>query len=97
MPIRVTPQQWQALNDLRAEDGVAAQEHVRRAIDLYLEKKRKTSPRFTPTSPVEPAPGAETRTPGKPALHQAASSEPPPQGVDERQPTAGKSRKYAYR
>ncbi len=41
MPIRVTPQQHAALNQLRAEDGASAQEHVRRAIDLYLAKKRR--------------------------------------------------------
>lgn len=41
MPIRVTPQQHAALNQLRAEDGASAQEHVRRAIDLYLAKKKR--------------------------------------------------------
>lgn len=39
LPMRITQLQFEKLQALRADDGIAVQEHVRRAIDMYLADK----------------------------------------------------------
>jgi len=36
LPMRITQLQFERLTQLRADDGIAIQEHVRRALDMYL-------------------------------------------------------------
>jgi hypothetical protein len=36
LPMRITKLQFQRLQSVRARDGLAIQEHVRRALDIYL-------------------------------------------------------------
>jgi hypothetical protein len=36
LPMRITKLQFERLQNVRARDGLAIQEHVRRALDIYL-------------------------------------------------------------
>jgi hypothetical protein len=36
LPMRITQLQFERLQNVRARDGLAIQEHVRRALDIYL-------------------------------------------------------------
>ena len=44
MPLRVTPRQNDLLKLLRDRDGMSVQEHVRRALDIYLARVNKKEP-----------------------------------------------------
>jgi hypothetical protein len=37
LPLRITPRQFERLAEARTRDALAIQEHVRRAIDVYLD------------------------------------------------------------
>jgi hypothetical protein len=52
LPLRITPLQFTRLTEARARDSLAIQEHVRRAIDVYLDQVEKIPPpaSSTPTS-----------------------------------------------
>lgn len=57
LPVRVTPQQYERLSDTRRRTGLAIQEHVRRALDLYLDKverEARANPAPIVTSPSAP-------------------------------------------
>jgi hypothetical protein len=61
MPIRIAESHWAGLNQLRAEDGIAIQEHVRRALTLYLDAAAKKRARAGPGP--SPAPPASPKSP----------------------------------
>ncbi len=68
LPLRITQRQYDRLVARRAFDQLSIQEHVRRALDVYLDglgdppapqRKRKASPAPEPSAPAG-APDAET-------------------------------------
>lgn len=48
LPLRLSTTQFERLVSLRARDGMAIQEHVRRAVDVYLDQQDKRQARATP-------------------------------------------------
>ena len=69
LPLRVTPLQRVKLVQLRAKDSLSLQEHIRRAIDMYLEAQDRKAKREASTpseiihgaGPIEQAYQAPTR------------------------------------
>ena len=55
LPMRVTPRQYERLTQARDRDGLTIQEHVRRALDLYLAgiEKHKPNPPVAVQTPAE--------------------------------------------
>jgi hypothetical protein len=51
LPLRLSTTQFERLVGLRARDGMAIQEHVRRAVDMYLDAQDKKAQRSA--SPAE--------------------------------------------
>ena len=58
LPMRITRLQYERLVEARARDGMAVQEHVRRALDFYLAKVEREAERkqAAESPPDEPAP-----------------------------------------
>jgi hypothetical protein len=70
LPVRVTPLQYDRLTQARARNGLAIQEHVRRALDMYLDKierDAKANPasvaQISITQPLSSAPVAGSDSP----------------------------------
>lgn len=62
LPLKVSHQQYEKLKQIRALDGLSIQEHIRRAIDIYLEREH-APPEQKPSQPViVPIPAPVTRT-----------------------------------
>jgi hypothetical protein len=58
LPMRITEMQFERLNAVRLRDGLGIQEHVRRALDIYLagmESQASISPAEPPTGVTQPA------------------------------------------
>ena len=51
LPMRITQLQFERLHAARARDGLSVQEHVRRALDQYLQKLEREAQRTTAQSP----------------------------------------------
>lgn len=66
LPMRITQLQFDRLVGARERDGMAVQEHVRRALDLYLDKVERT-PRPAPEGDTPTANGQITPTPVPPS------------------------------
>ena len=61
LPMRITHRQYERLQLARDHDHLAIQEHVRRALDFYLddlEKRQGRSPSLKSPEPAGPATGA---------------------------------------
>jgi hypothetical protein len=60
LPMRITPNQFARLQAQRDYDAIAVQEHVRRALDLYLDlmdkRRAKENPPTPAAEPDEPDP-----------------------------------------
>jgi len=54
LPMRITELQWERLNAARDYDDIAIQEHVRRALDKYLDMLDQKRSRPQPTPPDLP-------------------------------------------
>ena len=95
LPMRITDLQWERLQALRAYDAISIQEHVRRALDEYLDAVEF---RRLQTSPSGRRPGDSPAQRGKspPVEPDEASVQELPQFV-----TAGaeptKRRRVVYR
>lgn len=60
LPMRITPIQYSRLQDARIRDGRTIQEHIRKALDLYLDGLDKALARANgvATTPASSAAGA---------------------------------------
>ena len=72
LPLRITPRQFERLVALRARDSLAIQEHVRRAIDIYLDNQERKIAREEQTGD----PLAQTGTDAV-SLNQQRQPQPP--------------------
>lgn len=77
LPMRVTPVQYERLNAVRLRDGLSVQEHVRRALDVYLAGVERALSRSSQPSEVPAAPApAGPASPAKPARSTKAKARP---------------------
>lgn len=88
LPMRVTQVQFERLQRLRKVDGLAIQEHVRRSIDDYLERKEARYPVLRDMPPVkidaDSAPGDDMAD----ALHESENVPAPALDVTGQLPQA---------
>jgi hypothetical protein len=60
--MRITPRQFDRLNEARARDGLAIQEHIRRALDYYLTSIERADRKPVPVADqTQPQPTVEQR------------------------------------
>lgn len=76
LPLRITPLQFSRLTEARARDSLAIQEHVRRAIDVYLDLVEKRASRDAERR--EAASPQPESTPESPAATPALNAAPKP-------------------
>ena len=83
LPMRVSQLQFERLHQARARDGLSVQEHVRRALDLYLKQIEREAAKVpqapAPAAPELPAAELPGFISGQP-LRQDASFLPPRKG-----------------
>jgi hypothetical protein len=61
--MRITQLQFERLQNVRARDGLAIQEHVRRALDIYLAGvDAAAEPTAVATAGVDPTPAVRSAT-----------------------------------
>lgn len=80
LPTRVTTVQYARLTEARAKDGLSIQEHVRRALDFYLDGIGMSSPPSAREAVDLPPPPPKTppkRVRRKPGQAQAMPTPPP--------------------
>lgn len=78
LPMRVTKRQFDRLQQARSRDSYSVQEHVRRALDVYLDMIEQAWPNVPapalPAGPASPLPTATTPKGGdKPAANRVPS------------------------
>lgn len=82
LPLRVSEMSITRLHALRQADGVTIQEHVRRAIDDYLDRKEMLVADLARVSPTSPpamkATGGLSPSAGPPVVKSAEPSLAPP-------------------
>lgn len=61
LPMRITQLQFDRLVEARGRDGMAVQEHVRRALDLYLDKVERDALRQQVVIPLDQPPELNDR------------------------------------
>lgn len=74
LPMRITEQQFERLHAAREKDGLMVQEHVRRALDIYL---AGVVPDFVYTGRLERQPGAGNAGDGLEKKHEGEEGEAP--------------------
>ena len=84
LPMRVTMRQFDRLQEARSRDSYPVQEHVRRALDMYLDLIERSwpnipSPALPPLPAIQPdttqrAPSVNARSAAKPAPVAKASA-----------------------
>lgn len=66
LPMRVTVKQFERLHAARSRDEISVQEHVRRALDLYLAKIEREALASRPSDQGDVQPPAAEITRGQP-------------------------------
>jgi hypothetical protein len=77
--MRITQLQFERLHQARRVDGMSVQEHIRRALDLYLEKLERVNSQYR--AAVEARPGAPAGDAASDAVRTGLPSEGSDPGV----------------
>jgi hypothetical protein len=74
LPMRVTPKQFERLHQARERDLISVQEHVRRALDAYLDMLDRKAARERELEETLPPPVRTDAVPSTPARSRLSSA-----------------------